>query len=92
MNDLIEEAKRNIEQCKKIENLHKALTKKDEKIARQAEQITLLLKQKEELKNRICKDCKYYEEYSSVCCNGDSPLCAGVVDLDFGCNKFEKKE
>ena len=34
----------------KIENLHKALTKKDNKIKKQAEQITLLLKQKEELK------------------------------------------
>lgn len=44
-----------------------------------------------DFENRICKNCKYYEEYSSVCCNGDSPLCADVVDKDFGCNKFEAK-
>ena len=46
----------------------------------------------EAIKNQICKNCEYYEKYPSVCCNGDSPLCAEVVDEDFGCNRFSKKE
>ena len=46
----------------------------------------------EEIKNQICKNCEYYEKYPSVCCNGYSPLCAEVVDEDFGCNRFSKKE
>ena len=46
----------------------------------------------EAIKNQICKNCEYYEKYPSVCCNGYSPLCAEVVDEDFGCNRFSKKE
>lgn len=45
-----------------------------------------------DFENKTCSNCKWYESYPSVCCNADSPLCADVVPLDYGCNKHENNE
>ena len=42
--------------------------------------------------SRICKNCKTRDDFSSICCNGESPLCTEAVEEDFGCNKFERRE
>lgn len=46
----------------------------------------------DDFESRVCGNCKYYEQYDSVCCNGESPLCVEVVETSFGCNKFERRE
>lgn len=42
-------------------------------------------------KPRICATCRHYEPYLGVCCNGDSPNRADILDSDAGC-AFWKKE
>lgn len=36
-----------------------------------------------------CKNCKYYESFNGVCCNGDSPYCADFTDPESSCKEFE---
>lgn len=39
-----------------------------------------------------CKTCMYWDEYSWVCCNGESPYCADFTEPDGGCEHWEQKE
>jgi len=70
-----------------LHSTYRIFNAKDRGIARQ-----LVKEIYDDFESRICKNCKYYEEYPSVCCNADSPLCAGVTKEDFGCNEFEIRE
>lgn len=38
-----------------------------------------------------CSDCRWYEDYQGVCCNGDSPHCADFIDADKVCEEWEEK-
>ena len=37
-----------------------------------------------------CDTCRWWEPYSAVCCNGDSPHCADF--WDDGCAEWEEKQ
>lgn len=37
-----------------------------------------------------CDTCRWWEPYSAVCCNGDSPHCADFWDE--GCEEWEAKD
>ena len=37
-----------------------------------------------------CDTCRWWELYSAVCCNGDSPHCADF--WDDGCEEWEAKD
>ena len=39
-----------------------------------------------------CKDCKYYAEYESVCCNGNSEKVTDYMDAKDWCDKWEVKD
>ena len=40
---------------------------------------------------RSCKECRYWDTFSAVCCNADSDFVADFTDDYFVCNKFEPK-
>lgn len=40
---------------------------------------------KEESEKIRCGTCHWYDEFSGVCCNGDSPHCADYTDDDHLC-------
>ncbi len=42
--------------------------------------------------NKTCSTCDYFEQYSWVCCNGDSENCADFVDEDDCCPHWKRKE
>ena len=44
----------------------------------------------EDMKNKCCVGCKWHEEWTWACCNGDSPYCADFVNC--GCPLYEEKE
>lgn len=37
-----------------------------------------------------CLNCKWWEEYTAVCCNGDSEYRADFTDKDFCCGEWER--
>lgn len=39
--------------------------------------------------NKKCINCKWYEEFTGACCNGDSVYCADFVDNDNSCERFD---
>ena len=40
---------------------------------------------------RNCKTCDFHDDFSWVCCNGDSPYCADFTDDEDACEAWEKK-
>lgn len=40
---------------------------------------------------RCCETCAYHDDFSWVCFNGDSEMCADVTNNDFVCDKWEDK-
>ncbi len=42
------------------------------------------------MKNKCCVGCKWHEEWTWACFNGDSPHCADFVNC--GCPLYEEKE
>jgi len=42
--------------------------------------------------NQVCKNCKWYEEYTGACFNGDSENCSEYLDMYDTCEQFEAKE
>ena len=40
---------------------------------------------------RCCWNCKWHEQYSWVCCNGDSDHRADFTDDEFVCEQWEVK-
>lgn len=44
----------------------------------------------EDMKSKCCVGCKWHEEWTWACCNGDSPYCADFVNC--GCPLYEEKE
>lgn len=43
--------------------------------------------------DNLCRNCRWYEQFNGVCCNGDSPNCAGhmLEDYEF-CPYWEVEE
>lgn len=41
---------------------------------------------------RICLNCKFYDEFTGACCNGSSENVADFMNEDDCCGEFEKKE
>ena len=39
-----------------------------------------------------CERCKYFEDFSWVCFNGDSPYCADFTEPEFSCKEWTKAE
>ena len=39
-----------------------------------------------------CSSCKWHEDYSGACCNGDSEYRADFTNSDFVCDKWEERE
>lgn len=37
-----------------------------------------------------CSNCKWYDEFSGVCCNGNSEYVTESVDDDFICDEWEE--
>ena len=44
----------------------------------------------ENMKSKCCVGCKWHEEWTWACFNGDSPYCADFVNC--GCPLYEEKE
>lgn len=44
----------------------------------------------ESMKSKCCVGCKWHEEWTWACFNGDSPYCADFVNC--GCPLYEEKE
>ena len=44
----------------------------------------------EDMKSKCCVGCKWHEEWTWACFNGDSPYCADFVNC--GCPLYEEKE
>lgn len=42
------------------------------------------------MKYKCCVGCKWHEEWTWACCNGDSPYCADFVNC--GCPHYEVKK
>lgn len=42
------------------------------------------------MKNKCCVGCKWHEEWTWACFNGESPYCADFVNC--GCPLYEEKE
>ena len=42
--------------------------------------------------DKCCENCRYYEEFSGVCCNGRSIYAADFRDADDWCACWEVKE
>lgn len=41
------------------------------------------------MENKKCKTCKWHDDWSAVCCNGESPHCADFTDPDCCCERWE---
>ena len=41
--------------------------------------------------NKGCENCRWYEEFQGICCNGDSHNCADFTDKDDICEAWERK-
>lgn len=41
---------------------------------------------------RICANCKWYEDYCGVCCNGGSEYRGSFTDAEDGCEEWEGDE
>lgn len=39
----------------------------------------------------ICKNCKYHDEFTDACCNGDSEHCADFTSNEDSCQDWEYK-
>lgn len=39
-----------------------------------------------------CGNCKWHDDFSWACCNGDSPYCADFTDNDAYCEQYEPSE
>lgn len=39
---------------------------------------------------KCCATCQWYDDFSGVCCNGDSECRADFVDADDGCEEWEE--
>lgn len=39
--------------------------------------------------NKCCENCAYHDDWTWVCFNGDSEMCADVTNNDFVCDKWE---
>ena len=50
------------------------------------------IRQHIEKAKRKCTNCKYWDNFTGVCCNGDSDERAGFTDSDFVCEWHEYKE
>lgn len=48
------------------------------------------IEQEGEWMKKCCVGCKWHEEWTWACCNGDSPYCADFVNC--GCPLYEEKE
>lgn len=48
------------------------------------------LSKNEGMKNKCCVGCKWHEEWTWACFNGDSPYCADFVNC--GCPLYEEKK
>ena len=44
----------------------------------------------DDFESRVCKNCFYYFEETCVC--DESPLVTEIVDENYGCNKFKRRE
>lgn len=43
--------------------------------------------------NKTCETCGYLYEWFMVCCNGESPYCADIVESDWACDGwFDRNE
>lgn len=40
--------------------------------------------------DRRCMNCKWYESFCGVCCNGDSEHRADFMDAESGCEEWEE--
>lgn len=36
-----------------------------------------------------CRDCKYHDDFTWVCCNGDSDMCAEATNDNYWCRHGE---
>lgn len=43
------------------------------------------------IRTRVCEFCKWHDDFSWVCFNGESEECAGVTNNNFVCDKWEDK-
>ena len=41
---------------------------------------------------KVCKTCRWYEDFQGVCFNGDSEFCADFTDPHDTCKEWEKKD
>lgn len=48
------------------------------------------IEQEGEWMKKCCVGCKWHEEWTWACCNGNSPYCADFVNC--GCPLYEEKE
>lgn len=39
-----------------------------------------------------CSNCKWHEDFSGACCNGDSEYRADFTDSDFVCDRWERRK
>lgn len=42
--------------------------------------------------DRRCMNCKWYEPFCGVCCNGDSEHRADFIDAESGCEEWEEND
>lgn len=42
-------------------------------------------------KDKKCETCGYLYEWFMVCCNGESPYCADIVESDWQCDGWTRK-
>ena len=43
------------------------------------------------MENKTCETCAWLFEWFMVCCNGESPYCADIVNLDWQCDGWARK-
>lgn len=41
---------------------------------------------------KACSNCKWHEDFTGACCNGDSEYRADFTGSDFVCDKWEERE
>lgn len=41
---------------------------------------------------KTCSTCRWHEDFSGACCNGDSDYRADFTDSGFACDKWEERE
>jgi hypothetical protein len=39
-----------------------------------------------------CSNCKWYEQWTGVCCNPDCDVCLEFTDENFSCGVWEEKQ